>query len=85
MKPKYRRMLRGMKAQKEDPVPAEAAEAVWSLYILECCDGSFYTGVTIDIDRRLQAHQKGTASRYTRTHRPVAWSIERSAAIGPRH
>lgn len=52
-------------------VQAAAAEAVWSLYILECRDGSFYTGVTNDIDRRLKAHQKGTASRYTRTRRPV--------------
>ena len=48
-----------------------AVEAVWSLYILECCDGSFYTGVSNDVDRRLREHQKGTASRYTRTRRPV--------------
>jgi len=51
--------------------PAEAAGAVWSLYVLECGDGSFYTGVTTDIDRRLREHQEGTASRYTRTRRPV--------------
>ena len=71
MKPQYRRMLRGMRAQKEQPTPTAAAAAVWFLYILECCDGSFYTGVTIDIDRRLREHQEGTASRYTRTRRPV--------------
>jgi len=51
--------------------PAEAAGAVWSLYVLECGDGSFYTGVTTDIDRRLREHQEGKASRYTRTRRPV--------------
>ncbi len=50
---------------------AAAPAAVWSLYILECRDGSFYTGVTTDIDRRLREHQDGTASRYTRTRRPV--------------
>lgn len=73
MKPKYRRMLRGMKARKEDPAPADVPsdEAVWSLYILECRDKSFYTGVTTNIDRRLESHRKGTASRYTRPHRPV--------------
>ncbi len=71
MKPNYRRMLRGMRVQEEQPAPTEAPEAVWSLYILECSDGSFYTGVSTDIDRRLREHEKGTASRYTRTRRPV--------------
>jgi putative endonuclease len=71
MKPQYRRMLRGMRAQKEQPTPTAAAGAVWFLYILECCDGSFTTGVTTDIDRRLREHQEGAASRYTRTRRPV--------------
>jgi putative endonuclease len=66
MKPKYRRMLRGMKAQEE-----HAAAPVWSLYILECRDGSLYTGISNDIDRRFLAHQEGKASRYTRTRRPV--------------
>ena len=64
-------MLRGMKAKGEPAPPPASPEAVWSLYILECSDGSFYTGVTTDIDRRLLEHQKGTASRYTRTRRPV--------------
>jgi putative endonuclease len=71
MKPQYRRMLRGMRAQKEQPTPTTSAGAVWFLYILECCDGSFYTGVTTDIDRRFREHQEGMTSRYTRTRRPV--------------
>ena len=71
MKPPYRRMLRTMKAKEEEPAPSAAAGARWSLYILGCCDGSFYTGVTTDIDRRLREHQEGKASRYTRTRRPV--------------
>lgn len=49
-----------------------AAALVWSLYILECRDGSFYTGVSTDVDRRFREHEKGTASRYTRTHPPAA-------------
>jgi putative endonuclease len=72
MKTKYRRMLRGMKVQEEQSPLEPAPAAVWSLYILECADGSFYTGVTIDLDRRLRQHQEGTASRYTRIRRPVA-------------
>lgn len=58
-----------MKAQREPSAPDAAA--VWFLYILECSDGSLYTGVTTDIDRRLREHQEGTGSRYTRTRRPV--------------
>jgi putative endonuclease len=42
------------------------------VYILECADGSLYTGWTNDIERRLAAHSKGHASRYTRTRLPVA-------------
>jgi len=71
MKPKYLRMVRGMKVQEEQASLAAAADVVWSLYILKCGDGSLYTGVTIDIDRRLQEHQQGKASRYTRTRRPL--------------
>jgi predicted GIY-YIG superfamily endonuclease len=74
MKPQYRRMLRKMKEKEAKPSPkigAAASSAVWSLYILECSDGSFYTGVSPDIDRRLRKHLDGTASRYTRTRRPV--------------
>ncbi len=43
----------------------------WSLYILKCRDGSFYTGITKDLERRLKMHQDGKASRYTRTRGPV--------------
>ena len=40
-------------------------------YILECSDGSLYCGWTNNLDRRLSAHNAGTASKYTRTRRPV--------------
>jgi putative endonuclease len=43
----------------------------WFLYILECGDGTFYTGVTNDLERRVQTHNEGKASRYTRSRRPV--------------
>ena len=43
----------------------------WSVYILECSDGSWYTGITTDIERRLKQHNAGTSSRYTRSRLPV--------------
>jgi putative endonuclease len=36
----------------------------WHVYILECQDGSFYTGVTTDIDSRIKAHAEGKGSKY---------------------
>jgi predicted GIY-YIG superfamily endonuclease len=41
------------------------------VYILRCADGSLYTGWTVDLPRRLAAHNAGTASRYTRSRLPV--------------
>lgn len=40
-------------------------------YILRCADGTLYTGWTNDLERRLRAHNAGTASKYTRARRPV--------------
>jgi putative endonuclease len=40
-------------------------------YILECADGTYYTGWSTDPNRRMDQHNKGTAARYTRTRRPV--------------
>ncbi len=44
----------------------------WFVYILRCADGSLYTGIAKDMDRRLGQHNAGTASRYTRSRLPVA-------------
>ena len=44
---------------------------IWSVYLVRCRDGSLYTGITTDLVRRLAAHNSGTASRYTRSRRPV--------------
>ena len=41
------------------------------LYILRCGDGSLYTGIALDLERRLVQHQAGRASRYTRSRLPV--------------
>ena len=41
------------------------------MYLLRCADESLYCGWTTDVERRLAAHLAGTASRYTRSRRPV--------------
>jgi putative endonuclease len=43
----------------------------WHCYLLECADGSLYTGITNDLDKRVTAHNEGTASKYTRSRLPV--------------
>ena len=40
-------------------------------YILECSDGTYYTGWTTDPDRRVKQHNKGIGAKYTSTRRPV--------------
>jgi len=57
-----------------------------SVYLLRCADDTLYCGWTTDIDRRLAAHRSGTASRYTRSRRPVELAVvipvaDRSAAL----
>jgi putative endonuclease len=42
----------------------------WFLYLLECQDGSIYTGITVDVAARYAAHANGTGARYTRSHPP---------------
>lgn len=46
-------------------------EAIWYLYILRCGDDTLYTGITTDIDRRLEAHQQGKGAKYTRGRGPL--------------
>jgi putative endonuclease len=41
------------------------------LYILECSDGSYYTGSTIDIERRLVEHELGEGSNFTKKRLPI--------------
>ncbi|MGA7202639.1 MAG: GIY-YIG nuclease family protein [Candidatus Cybelea sp.] len=43
-----------------------------AVYVLACSDGSLYTGATVDLERRLIAHRRGTAAKYTRGRLPVA-------------
>lgn len=46
-------------------------EKAWSVYILRCADGTLYTGVTTDVQRRFNAHQSGKGAKYTRGRGPL--------------
>ncbi len=46
-------------------------EKEWILYILECRDGTLYTGITDDLPRRLAAHAAGKGAKYTRGRGPL--------------
>ena len=48
-----------------------AAASKWQVYILQCGDGSLYTGITTNIDLRLTVHNAGTGAKYTRGRLPV--------------
>ena len=44
----------------------------WTVYMLRCADGSLYTGIAVDADKRAAAHNAGRGAKYTRARRPVA-------------
>ena len=46
-------------------------ESIWYLYILRCRDGSLYTGITTDVDKRFEAHASGKGAKYTRGRGPL--------------
>ena len=54
------------------------------VYLLRCADGSLYCGWTVDVDKRVAAHNTGRASRYTARRLPVelaaAWELESERA-----
>ena len=43
----------------------------WFLYLLECSDGSVYTGIAVDVQARFDKHVSGEGARYTRSRKPV--------------
>ena len=64
---------------------ARAVVKPWFLYLIECRDGSLYTGIAVDVARRYDAHVAGKGARYTRSHPPLrllaAWAYpDRSSA-----
>lgn len=47
-------------------------ESIWYLYILRCGDGTLYTGITTDVQKRLEVHCSGKGAKYTRGRGPLA-------------
>lgn len=69
MKSPYERMLKALSAKgKSSP---SGRKEKWYLYILECQDGKFYTGITKDMERRLKVHNEGKGASFTRARLPV--------------
>jgi len=62
METKYLRMIQGMKNKGRKD---------WTVYILQCGDGSLYTGITKDVQARVRQHNEGRGANYTRTRLPV--------------
>jgi putative endonuclease len=62
----------------------------WTVYLARCGDGTLYTGVTTDPDRRLAEHNAGCGAAYTRSRLPVVmvyWELvrDRSVALQREH
>jgi putative endonuclease len=52
----------------------------WFCYLLRCADDTLYCGITNDLEKRLAAHNAGTASKYTRARLPVELIFAKSCA-----
>ena len=50
---------------------ALVGDSMWYVYIIQCRDGSLYTGITNDLAKRLDAHNAGLGAKYTRSRLPV--------------
>ncbi len=57
-----------MTHSSEEKSPTQHAHHV---YVVECSDGTYYTGYTTDVERRVAEHNDGTGAKYTRGRRPV--------------
>jgi putative endonuclease len=69
VKTKYLNMIRKM---------ASGGDKAWSVYMVRCGDGTFYTGIAKDVALRLKAHNAGKGAAYTRAHLPVSLLFQRS-------
>jgi putative endonuclease len=50
---------------------SSAPDADHYVYVVECSDGTYYTGYTTDVERRVAEHNEGEGAKYTRGRRPV--------------
>jgi predicted GIY-YIG superfamily endonuclease len=75
----------GCNLASEDQLPKKLRteskpDGAWFVYLLRCADGSLYTGITNDLPRRLEKHNAGIASRYTRSRLPVVLVYQEAQA-----
>jgi predicted GIY-YIG superfamily endonuclease len=73
------------KATPEDKLPKKPKiesklEGAWFVYLLRCGDDSLYTGITNDLPRRVEQHNAGKTSRYTRSRLPVVLVYQETQA-----
>jgi putative endonuclease len=47
-----------------------AGNETWCVYVLRCCNGFLYIGLTNNIERRLKEHERGKGSKFVRSRRP---------------
>lgn len=69
-----RKSLQMIKVQANSSVTEDASaprQTSWFLYLIECLDGSIYTGIAIDVAARYAEHASGKGARYTRAHPPA--------------
>ena len=52
----------------------------WYVYMLRCADGSLYTGIATDVERRFAEHKSGRGAKYTRSHPPLAVAYREECA-----
>jgi putative endonuclease len=69
----------GKRNQRECGLKKIVQESYW-VYILYCANNTYYTGYTNDLNKRFEAHVNGTASKYTRSFKPLriaqSWKID---------
>lgn len=71
MRSNYKRMIEKMLEKDKRRRKRSPADS-WVLYILKCKDGTFYTGIAKDLEKRLKTHNDGKGAKYTRTRLPVS-------------
>ena len=54
------------------------------MYVVECADGTLYTGYTTDVERRLKTHNAGKGAKYTRARLPVNSSTQKLSPANQR-
>lgn len=49
---------------------------VWYVYIVRCSDGSYYTGITNNVEERVKEHNAGEGAVFTRERKPLNWFLK---------